>query len=187
MPTSTTDVATSTWISPAAKRVIASSFSFGFIAPCRSPTSYSGKTSFCRRFASAFADFAWSAFIFLGSGSSMRGQMTNAFVRLVALLRFHDTGRDFRTARRQFVENGDVEVAVDGERERAGNGGRGHGEKVRRDRTFLRERAALSSPESVLFIDYRIGQVLELDRLLYERVRSHEHRDLAPRHPLQKL
>ena len=46
-PTSTTVVATSTWVSPLEKADMAASFSRGFIFPWSSPTRRSGKTSFC--------------------------------------------------------------------------------------------------------------------------------------------
>jgi hypothetical protein len=52
---------------------------------------------------------------------------------------------------------------------------------------FVCECPALARPESVLFIDYYIREVLELYRFLDERVRADDHSDFTIRHPLEKL
>src|SRR5437660_231213 len=71
-PTSTTAVATRTWISPATKRCMTSSFSLR--RPWMRPSSRSGNTSPLRRSYSAVADLAART-----SDSSIKGQITKAW------------------------------------------------------------------------------------------------------------
>ena len=74
MPTSITDVATSTSAPPAANAAIAACFSFGRIWPWSSTTRKSRNSVRASRSNSAVAARAWSA-----SDSSTSGQTTNAW------------------------------------------------------------------------------------------------------------
>ena len=100
-----------------------------------------------------------------------------------ALVRFRgtvlrDPARDDRLpVRREDGELGDVEVAVDRQRQRAGDRRRGHVQDVRT--AAFGERAALSDAEAVLLVHDRDGQVTEVDLLLDERMRADDERRVA--------
>src|SRR3989344_6275566 len=51
----------------------------------------------------------------------------------------------------------------------------------------MRERTSLSRAEAMLFVHNDVRKMLELNRLLYQRMRTDEHRDLPLRDPFQKL
>ena len=57
----------------------------------------------------------------------------------------------------------EVEVAVEGKCERAGDGCRRHGKQVRGDVVLLRKLLAVCLTEAVLLVDDGVGQVLELE------------------------
>ena len=98
-----------------------------------------------------------------------------------------DFSRDLCTPWWEFVEYRNVEVTVDGERERTGDGSSGHRKKMRCRITFVSEGAALRSAEAMLFIDYRIGKVLELHGFLDKRVSADKHCNLSACYPFQEL
>src|ERR1700732_832277 len=67
---------------------------------------------------------------------------------------------------REFVEDGDVEVAVEGERERAGNGRGGEDEDVRSVAVgggFVHKALALQDAEAVLLVDGDEAETGEVD------------------------
>ena len=91
-------------------------------------------------------------------------------VRLAAALLRHP-GRDDRLpVRRRRGDLRDREVAVDGQRERPRDRGRGHVEDVRAPP--LREGGALLDAEAMLLVDHGHREVGELDLALDERVRA---------------
>ena len=92
-------------------------------------------------------------------------------VDLLDLLLRHVFGDDRLAARRQFIDDADVQVAVDGQRQRARNGRRGHDQHVR-VRAFFHQRLALLHAEAVLLIDDRQTQLLEFDIGFEQRVRA---------------
>ena len=100
--------------------------------------------------------------------------------RALALGRAH-VRRDRPAAGRELAQDGHVEVAVGGERERARDRRRGHVQHVRREalRRLAVERAALVDAEAVLLVDDGDRQPVELDRLLDQRVGADEQLQLA--------
>ena len=76
--------------------------------------------------------------------------------------------------RRESRELADVQVAVDGEGERARDRRGGHVEDVRA--SALRERAPLSDAEPVLLVDDDDREIAEVDLLLDQRVRPDDER-----------
>ena len=138
MPTSITVVETSTSAPPSANAAIAACFSRGRIWPCSSTTRKSRSSVRESRSNSAVAARAWSA-----SDSSTSGQTTKAWrpcaqllahplvgARALALGR-GDVRRHRPAARRQLPQDGDVEVAVGGEGQRARDRRGGHVQHVR--------------------------------------------------------
>ena len=83
----------------------------------------------------------------------------------------------------QLAQDGDVEVAVGGQRERARDRRRGHVQHVRREpgRRLAVQRAALVDAEAVLLVDHRDREAVELDRVLDQRVRADQQLQLAGR------
>ena len=80
-------------------------------------------------------------------------------------------GDDGRAAGRQFVEHADVEVAIEGERQGAGNGRRGHDQHVGLGLVgLLHQFEALQDAEAVLLIDDDEAEAIELDFFFDERV-----------------
>ena len=107
----------------------------------------------------------------------------------------HAPGDDGRAAGRQLVQNADVEVAVQTQRQGARNRRGGHHQHVRlgligsRLVGLLHQLEALQNPEAVLLIDHHQPQPAELDLLFDERMGpDHQLRlaaiDLAPRRAL---
>ena len=104
-------------------------------------------------------------------------------VRLAALvdLALHETvglldpirrvvfGEDGLAAGRKLVDDGDVEVAIEGHGEGAGDGGRGHHEDIGGD-ALARKAEALEDAETVLLVDDGEAEALELDVLFEDRV-----------------
>ena len=137
MPTSITVVATSTSVSPAAKRAIAAAFSAEGICPWRTPTSKPRSSPAASRAASTSA-----ALPCCFSDSATSGQTTKAWRPSrscgadqleggVAVALADQPRLDRAAPRRQLAQRGRVEVAVGGQRERAGDRRRGHVEDVR--------------------------------------------------------
>ncbi len=89
-----------------------------------------------------------------------------------------DGGGDGAAAGGEFVEEGDVEVAVDGHGEGAGDGGGGHDEDVGRGALFG-EAGALLDAEFVLFVDDGEAEVGEFGVAVEEGVGADE--DLGER------
>ncbi len=136
MPTSTTLVETSTSASLAWNWAITSSFSLGFMRPCRSASLRAGKTSACNRSCSAVAALAS-----ILSNSSTRGQMMNACRPSSSFFSMNSYAWSRRVvyparldeppAGGHLVNDGHFQVAVDSEGEGARDGGGGHHEGVR--------------------------------------------------------
>ncbi len=70
---------------------------------------------------------------------------------------------------REFVEHGDVEIAVDGHAERARDGRRGHHEDVR-VLALAAEREALEHAEFVLLIDDDEAELVRGEAVVEQRV-----------------
>src|SRR6185503_16396947 len=86
-------------------------------------------------------------------------------------------------ARRHFIEERKVEVAIDGEREGAGDRSGGHGKQVRRKAILPNQFSSLSCAESVLFVyDYK-SQILEFYAFLNKRVSACQYGYDALCHP----
>src|SRR5919108_3276933 len=98
--------------------------------------------------------------------------LAQARVGLRAPFMAHPARDDGRAPLRRSRDLGDVEVAIDGLRERARNRRRGHVQYVRR---MSAEGAALFHTEAVLLVDYGDREVLPLDAFLDESVRSDDH------------
>ena len=105
----------------------------------------------------------------LATGFELRSDM---LVDRLDLARGDDFCDDRLAAFWHFIKQRDVEVAVDGEREGARDGGRGHREKVRQTAVFLRQGAALARAETVLLVDDDVGQTLKFNSLIDKRVRA---------------
>ena len=88
-------------------------------------------------------------------------------------------GHDRLAVRRRQRELADVEVAVDGQRQRARDRRRGQVQDVRA--ASLDERASLADAEAVLLVDDGDGEVVEVDLLLDERVRADDELGVARR------
>jgi hypothetical protein len=80
-------------------------------------------------------------------------------------------------AGRALVDHRHVQVAVEGERQRAGDGRGAHHQHVGA-RAHLRQRQPLPHAEAVLLVDHHQPQPVELHALLDQRVRA--HRDPRP-------
>ena len=94
--------------------------------------------------------------------------------RLVHLAVRTDLGDDPAPVGGQFVEDRNVEVAVDRNRQRAWDRGRGHHQHVRRDRPPGGERGALEHAELVLFVDDHQAEARRRMFFVQERVRADE-------------
>ena len=79
----------------------------------------------------------------------------------------------------QLVDDGAVEVAVEGHSEGARDGGGCHHEDVGRDEGLLPEFGALLDTEAVLLVDDDEAEVAEGDVILDEGVGADEDMDLA--------
>ncbi len=84
---------------------------------------------------------------------------------------------------RPLIEHRNVQVAVQRERQRAGNGGGGHDQHVRAG-SHLCERQTLPHAEAVLLVHHHQTQPGELHRLLDQRMRSDHQLCLARGDPL---
>ncbi len=202
-PTSTTVVATSTSIRPAANSDITRSFSSGVSRPCsaasrrpcsgpspsigrtsttatggRRPAGPSSGSSTSPRSASnslmSRAD-AWADDVGLAAGGDL---LADAFPRAIEparlLGRRDDRGQDRGPAGRQFGQRGDLEVPEHRHRDRARDRRRRHDEQVRRLRRLVAQRVALFDAEAVLLVDDDEAQVGELHLVLDQRVGAHD-------------
>ena len=108
--------------------------------------------------------------VHLPAGAARRHDPRDDFV--TPLFGYHD-GFDGRAARRQLIDDRDVEIRVSGHRERARNRGRRHDELVRKTTVllclFLQPQALLNA-EAVLLVDDDERELRELDAFLKERV-----------------
>ncbi len=89
---------------------------------------------------------------------------------------------DGRAAGGQLVEDGDIEVAVESERERARDGRGGEDEDVRRVAVgggFVHEAFALEDAEAVLLVDGDEAEAGELDLVFDQRVRADDELGFA--------
>ena len=87
-------------------------------------------------------------------------------------------GDDFLPVGGLFADDGDVEIAVDGERHRARDRGCAHHQRVGRD-AFGGELEAVGDAEAVLFVDDDEGEFGQVDVGLVERLRTGEDLDLS--------
>src|SRR5215469_13335496 len=83
-------------------------------------------------------------------------------------------GDDGLSARRKLVDDGDVEIAVQGHGESARNGGGGHHEYIGVD-AFLDETEPLHDAKAMLLVDNGEAETLEFDVLFKKRVRADDH------------
>src|SRR4029077_9870784 len=89
---------------------------------------------------------------------------------------------DGRAAGRELVEDGNVEIAIESERERARDGRGGEDENVGRVAVrcgFVHQALALEDAEAVLFIDGDEAEARELDIVFDERVRADDESRFA--------
>ena len=86
-------------------------------------------------------------------------------------------------ARRQFVDDADIEIGVDGLRQRAWNRCRRHDELMRRDagRPLVAQRQPLTDTEAMLLVDHDKTELLEPHVALKHRVRADPDRRRAAR------
>src|SRR5690348_15309771 len=85
------------------------------------------------------------------------------------VLGIDDLRIDRCTAWRKLVNHGDRHLAVEGERQRAGNRCRCHGQEMRPADALGTKQLALTRPEAVLLVDHGQPKAGELDVVLYER------------------
>src|SRR3989344_2477226 len=95
-------------------------------------------------------------------------------VGLVPVLRRNDLGRDRPPPPGKFRNERKVKIAEERKGERAGDRGRAHAQEVRQEVFAADKRRALFYAEAVLFINDDEAEVLELHRILYERVRAED-------------
>lgn len=88
---------------------------------------------------------------------------------------------------RQFVDDGDVEVAVDGHGERPGYGRGRHDEDVRRILAFAPEPGTLCHAEAVLFVDDGHAEAVELHFVFEEGVCADDDVDGAVHQSVEYL
>ena len=105
-------------------------------------------------------------------------KLFNEAVQPLTIAFIHGEGVHLLPARRQLVDDGDVQVAVDDEGERPGDGGGGHDEDVGRF-ALLRQRAALVHAEAVLLIRDHQRQIGKRHVLRQKRVGAHDQIDLS--------
>lgn len=79
----------------------------------------------------------------------------------------------------ELVEDGGLQVAEDGHRDRTGNGGGRHDQEVRRLLPLGTQRVALFHAEAVLLVDDDQAEVVELDLVLDQRVGADDDPGLA--------
>ena len=95
-------------------------------------------------------------------------------------------GLDRPSSRRKLVDHRDVEVAVEGHGQRAGNRRGGHHEDVRRLLVFGPEPGALLHAEAVLLVDHHEPQVGELHPVFDQGVRADQDVHLARGDPFER-
>ena len=100
-------------------------------------------------------------------------------VETLAVSLLEELGRNWRTARRHFVDGTDVEVAVDGERQAPRDGSRAHDQQVRLALGLAAQHATLFDAKTVLLVDDGKPQVGEFDGLLDQGRRAHDDVDRA--------
>jgi len=179
-PTSTTVVATRIWASFLRKRCMTSSFSSLERRPCKRPSFSLGKTS------------RGEALVFFHGGFQLELRFFDDGIDDVSLMargdfaaeKFQTPGRCCSVvmrvtigvrAGRKLVENGNVEVAIEGQRERARNRRRRQHQDVRRVAVrsgFVHQALALEDAEAVLFINGHEAEPRELDVIFDQRMRA---------------
>ncbi len=87
---------------------------------------------------------------------------------------------------RQFVDDRDVQVAVEGHGKRAGDGGGGHHQHVGRPGVLRPEAGPLLHAEAVLLVDHHEAQVAELHLVLDQGVGADQQLYFARGDPLQR-
>ena len=106
--------------------------------------------------------------------------------RAASLGRVDQVGFDRLAAGRKLVEHGDVEVAVDHQRERARDRCSAHDERVR-EAALLGERRALAHAEAVLLVGDDEREPVEFHALAQQRVRADGKLDPAAFQPLERF
>ena len=106
--------------------------------------------------------------------------------RPAALRRVDQVGLDWLAAGGQLVEHGDVEVAVNHQRERARDRRGAHDERVR-EAALFGERRALSHAEAVLLVGDDEREPLEFHALAQQRVRADRKLHPAAFQSLERL
>ena len=183
-PTSMTVVATSSWISPSLKRRMVRSLAGAGMRPCTMATLSSGRAAAS---AAAVSSAAWIRHLlgFVDERAdpiclpSCEAGSADAHDDFVAPRLGERHGVHRRAARRQLVDDRDVEVGVRRHRERARYRRRGHDQLVRLmavARALLAQRQALMHAEAVLLVDDHERERGELDALLEQRVRADDER-----------
>ena len=108
-------------------------------------------------------------------------------VRIGTVVRRHDTRRHREPPGRHLAQLAEVDVAVQRQRQRARDGGRCHGKKVRHVTGFLSQSLPLRNAEAVLLVDNCEPEVLHHHVVLDQRVRAHDQRIMACRKRLDHL
>ena len=95
--------------------------------------------------------------------------------------RIEPAGKDFLAARRQFIQGGQVQVAIQGQGQGAGYRGSGHNQGVRIFLAFLPQGKTLHYAETMLFIHYRQSQVGHIYAVLNQGVGADKQVQVALR------
>ena len=82
-------------------------------------------------------------------------------------------------ARREFVNGGDVQIAIEGQRQGSRYRGRRHDQDVRVFHPFLTQGRALHDAESVLLVHHRQGQLGDFHPRLNQRMSTHQQVQIA--------
>ena len=93
-------------------------------------------------------------------------------IHIVAVLLIAQNRLDGLASRRQFVDDADVEVAIDSHRQRARDGRRRHHQHMRRQFGLFPQPGTLGHAEAVLLVDDGHAEVAELHSVLDEGVRA---------------
>ena len=101
---------------------------------------------------------------------------TKQRISALTFLWTEDEGLDRLTACGHFVHDGEVEVAVEGEGQRARDRGGGHHQQVGR-RAFVAERGTLFDAETMLLVNDDQLQILECHGVFDQRVRADDDFD----------
>ena len=86
-----------------------------------------------------------------------------------------------------FGELGNIHIAIDSQRQRAGNRRGGHDQKVRSASRLRLQGKALMHPEAVLLVDHHKAKVLEFHPFLKQRMGADQNINLARRKALQNV